>query len=468
MKPASEVHGVRRVVFLVAVLSSAGYAVRALSRGPEYHDEPQGAGAGDPVDKPVRLTASILTWGEPPKPPAARRAAVALAVTTLFFAGAAVTAGAGDEPARLLEETTEPATTTTESAEAAPAETPAEAPPAEPASEPAPAAEVAPAPAPEAAPAVEVSPVTAPAEEAQPARSSSARPASSKPARAANARPSGHPQRKPNARPKVTAAQEAAAHGGASVIWLNRALPDPTPRARRVDRMFIRSLVQTSRRVHVDWALVLGVLRAEGHRGRVPATLPEVQWLARRLRAERAGRDAWAAALAVTGSTDLADKAVALARFNRAVGTEALVRGLAARRDALVERLLGDDRVEIYAGGRDDLTFGRIDVRVVALIAYLAESFGQVSVSCLFSGHRLYARPGVVSAHVYGHAVDIGGLGGVSITGHQEPGGLTEHAVSSILLLPAELQPRQVISLLGLGGASFPLADHHDHIHVGY
>jgi hypothetical protein len=30
------------------------------------------------------------------------------------------------------------------------------------------------------------------------------------------------------------------------------------------------------------------------------------------------------------------------------------------------------------------------------------------------------------------------------------------------------LQPKQVISLLGLGGASFPLANHYDHIHVGY
>jgi hypothetical protein len=52
--------------------------------------------------------------------------------------------------------------------------------------------------------------------------------------------------------------------------------------------------------------------------------------------------------------------------------------------------------------------------------------------------------------------------------GNQAPGGLTERAVRNILLLPMELQPKQVISLLGLGGPSFPLEDHHDHIHVGY
>jgi hypothetical protein len=40
--------------------------------------------------------------------------------------------------------------------------------------------------------------------------------------------------------------------------------------------------------------------------------------------------------------------------------------------------------------------------------------------------------------------------------------------VKNILALPAELQAKQVISLLGLGGPSFPLANHDDHIHVGY
>ena len=33
---------------------------------------------------------------------------------------------------------------------------------------------------------------------------------------------------------------------------------------------------------------------------------------------------------------------------------------------------------------------------------------------------------------------------------------------------PPELMPKQVISLLGLGGPSFPLANHYDHIHIGY
>jgi hypothetical protein len=145
-----------------------------------------------------------------------------------------------------------------------------------------------------------------------------------------------------------------------------------------------------------------------------------------------------------------------------------LVDGLISRKDALTQRLLNDGRVDIYPGGRDDLLAGRVNVRVIVLIQYLAETFGQVRVSCLVSGHRLFARPGVVSAHIYGDAVDVAAVGGVPIFGHQGPVSITERAVRSILLLPSELQPKQVISLLGLGGPSFPLADHDDHIHVGY
>jgi hypothetical protein len=105
---------------------------------------------------------------------------------------------------------------------------------------------------------------------------------------------------------------------------------------------------------------------------------------------------------------------------------------------------------------------------VIAMIAFLAESFGDVRVSCLISGHRLYARPGVISAHIYGRGLDIGALDGVSILGHQQPSSVTARAIKQILLLPAEVLPRQVISLLGFGGPSFPLADHYNHIHIGY
>ena len=91
-----------------------------------------------------------------------------------------------------------------------------------------------------------------------------------------------------------------------------------------------------------------------------------------------------------------------------------------------------------------------------------------MTVSSLQSGHRLYSRPGVVSAHIYGLAVDIASLGNQPIMGNSAPGGVTEKGVRDVLLLPSELRPQQVISLLGLGGPSFPMANHDDHIHVGF
>ena len=84
----------------------------------------------------------------------------------------------------------------------------------------------------------------------------------------------------------------------------------------------------------------------------------------------------------------------------------------------------------MYGGGREDVHEGRIDVRVVILVSYLAESYGEVTVSSLFSGHRKYARPGVVSAHIYGQAVDIATVGKLSIVGHQQPGSVTREGSS--------------------------------------
>ncbi|HEV2901635.1 MAG TPA: hypothetical protein VGW30_00085 [Gaiellaceae bacterium] len=256
--------------------------------------------------------------------------------------------------------------------------------------------------------------------------------------------------------------------GMAATIWLHRALPDPTPPSKRLTKPFARNLRYASARHKVHWSLVLGVLRARGERGSVPATKRGLNRLAKNLSRLGARKDEWNAALALEGRTAFADRTVALAHYHRAVGLKALVRGLRWARPLLAKRLLNDMRVSIYPGGREDVRSGKTDVRVIVLIRYLAEAHGQVTVSSLTSGHGVYSRPGVVSAHTYGQAVDIAALEGKSIIGNQEPGGLTEMAVRNMLLLPAELRPNQLISLLGLGGPSFPMGNHDDHIHAGF
>ena len=57
---------------------------------------------------------------------------------------------------------------------------------------------------------------------------------------------------------------EASADSFFATIWLHQPLPDPTPPAKRLKPWFATALAQESAEAGVDWALVLGVLRARG------------------------------------------------------------------------------------------------------------------------------------------------------------------------------------------------------------
>ena len=436
---------------------------------------------------------------EPVTPPApsrraARRVGLSVGVAAIFCLGAAFTAAAGDHAAGLLEDSVEPAleTTTADPAAetaigepAAPTETAGEedAAPARPAPTPEPATS-APPPADDkstTAPPAPADPAAAD-EDAAVIRQPAAMP-ESPPAPAATPAPApeqkstrAHGRMRPLRAPllvhpiklpkRPTALELENTLGGSATVWLHRVLPDPTPPSRRLTRAFARELTASARAHHVDWAVVLAVIRARGKLGSAPASKARLDAIASTLAAARAAGTP--AILAAAGGTAEADTAVALAHFHRAVGLAALVHGLEWSKTRLGRRLLSNEHVAMYEGGRSDIEAGRIDVRVLALIAFLTDTYGSVTISCLESGHRLYARPGVISAHIYGLAVDISAVGDTSILGNQAPGGITEQAVRSILLLPAELRPRQVISLLGLGGPSFPQADHYNHIHVGF
>jgi len=504
----------RRVLFRLILFTVAGWALWALGR----NDAKPGAVSETETVEPIRKRSGFSK----------RRLATSLAFATLFFAGAAFTAGAGDQAACLVDNCTpaaEAGTTSTEASEPAePSEPAAEEPVAEePAAEEPAVEDSAPADPPVEDPAPADPPVDDPAsaddsaagdsggnqeDPAQQPSDDGAAPASGdedsssaggdgaagggdhgsggadQPAGAPDT-PSAGPGTPNHAGDDPAASHEAtdspvdvdAAHdaavdaenaGSFGTFWLHRVLPDPTPPAQRLKPRFARNLLSVSRSQHVDWALVLGVVRAHGHRASVPASKAQLKTVASNLSRLQASRGAWQAVLALEGRTAFADRAIALRNYNHAVGLRTLVRGLVASKATLQDRVLADRRINVYPGGRSDIAAGRVDVRVLALLRYLAEAHGQVTVSCLISGHGLYARPGVVSAHIYGEAVDISALGGVSIYGNQQPGGLTEKAVRNVLLLPVELRPKQVISLLGLGGPSFALANHYDHIHVGF
>ena len=158
----------------------------------------------------------------------------------------------------------------------------------------------------------------------------------------------------------------------------------------------------------------------------------------------------------------------ALADYHRAVGIAGLTRGLHAVKRDLIDRVLHSPKISLYPGGHFDVAAGRVDVRVLVVMLYISKGHGEVSVTSLISGHGVFTKSGHISLHSYGRAMDIAAVGGTPIIGNQQPGGLTEAVVRSVLLLPAEMQPSELISLFDFGGPSFAMADHADHIHIGF
>lgn len=136
---------------------------------------------------------------------------------------------------------------------------------------------------------------------------------------------------------------------------------------------------------------------------------------------------------------------------------------------AQIGAILADPRIQVYAGGRQDIATGRIDGRVLDTLRLLADRFGSVTITSLQSGHGTYTSSGNISEHAYGCAVDIGSLSGTIIQpSTQGPGSITEQGVLFLAALTGDLAPHQVISLNSYGGPTLAMGDHGDHIHLGY
>ncbi|MGI8461159.1 MAG: peptidoglycan DD-metalloendopeptidase family protein, partial [Solirubrobacterales bacterium] len=134
----------------------------------------------------------------------------------------------------------------------------------------------------------------------------------------------------------------------------------------------------------------------------------------------------------------------------------------------LQRRVLSDPRLEIYACGREDIETGQIDRRILAAMEYLAESGLRLTITSLKCGHSVYTTSGNVSAHSSGNAVDIAQVNGIPILGNQGRGSITEATIQQLLKLQGSMEPAQIISLMEMGGPTFAMGDHADHIHLGY
>ena len=136
----------------------------------------------------------------------------------------------------------------------------------------------------------------------------------------------------------------------------------------------------------------------------------------------------------------------------------------------LSRRVLADTRISMYACGRSDVEAGIIDSRVLATLVYLADRGMNPTVSCLKCGHNYLTKSGNVSEHSSGSAVDIAAINGIPILGNQGVGSITDRAVRALLSLQGTMKPHQIITLMQYPGTdnTLALADHDDHIHVGF
>ena len=139
-------------------------------------------------------------------------------------------------------------------------------------------------------------------------------------------------------------------------------------------------------------------------------------------------------------------------------------------KEQLERYVLNNPRIEIYAGGDNDIKTGQINKRILGVLAFLEGSGLRPYVSSLKGNHSFFTSAGGVSDHSSGNAVDIAQINGINILGHQGKGSITDTTIRRLLTLQGTMKPHQIISLMDYAGADNTLAmgDHADHIHVGY
>ena len=139
-------------------------------------------------------------------------------------------------------------------------------------------------------------------------------------------------------------------------------------------------------------------------------------------------------------------------------------------KEQLQRAVLADRRLEIYGCGRRDVAVGAIDRRVLATLAFLVGERPQADRDLAECGHGYYTASGNVSEHSSGNAVDIAAVNDIPIAGNQGDGSITDITIRRLLTLQGSMKPHQIISLMTYPGAdnTLAMADHADHIHVGF
>ncbi len=117
-------------------------------------------------------------------------------------------------------------------------------------------------------------------------------------------------------------------------------------------------------------------------------------------------------------------------------------------RSQLQRAILSDPEISIYGCGRRDISSGLIDKRALAAIAFLARSGLEPTVNALRCGQSQYTPGGALSSAYDGRVVGISAINGVKIAHHQGPGTITDLTIRTLLTLPQQFVPHEILSLM--------------------
>ncbi len=136
----------------------------------------------------------------------------------------------------------------------------------------------------------------------------------------------------------------------------------------------------------------------------------------------------------------------------------------------LERTVLADPGITMSGCARHEVASGRIDKRVLAVVAYLSRSGLKPTVDTLTCGRGAYGQKGYVAASDTGDALAITKINGVAIAGHQGAGSVADTAIRALLTLQGEYQPHQIVSLTRYPGAPNTHArrDHAKYIEVTF
>jgi hypothetical protein len=114
----------------------------------------------------------------------------------------------------------------------------------------------------------------------------------------------------------------------------------------------------------------------------------------------------------------------------------------------LERAVLSDPGITIDACGRHEVASGMVNRRVLAVLAFLSRSGLEPTVSALRCAQRQYTAAGALAAGYTGDEVDISAINGTPIAGHQGPETITDLTIRTLLTLPGEFVPHEIVSLM--------------------